>query len=227
MIEAAETPATEASTEKIMDSPIKEAVTERGTEVSDTELPIEKETEEVIEDPATEASTESITDPPVKEAVTEKETEAPKGKFEVLIQSKGGKVTIKDSKGQSYEVAYAQGAEPFRLEETAGAVIHFEIQSDIEYFEIGQYKITLNSGAVREEKNFEEGTESPIGSEPDTEAVSENKIEEAAEVLTEKFLRRNLRVRIIWHLQKSLQMNRKRRRRIRLYFRFPVMVSCR
>ena len=54
-------------------------------------------------------------------------------------------------------IGYAEGVAPLRLEETAGTVVHVTVQADPESYEIGTYKVTLDSGAVREESVYGNG----------------------------------------------------------------------
>ena len=157
---------TEISTEKQTEVST-EAPTDLVTEAPETELPTEKVTETTTEPPVTEATTEVLTEKVTEkqtelatEASTELQTETPteahKGQLAFKAHTPGGKITVTSGSGQ-HVIGYAEGVAPLRLEETAGTVVHVTVQADPESYEIGTYKVTLDSGAVREESVYGNG----------------------------------------------------------------------
>lgn len=123
------------------------------SESSEKDVSTEAVTEEPLtEEKETSAESECDTENPEKEE-TAKET----GSIAVSIKTPGGKVKV-TADHQSYEVAYAEDAAAFVLKEAAETVVHLEVSTDKEGYEIGTYKVTMDSGDVKEEKDFETGT---------------------------------------------------------------------
>ena len=156
-----------------------EKVTEATTESS--EKTTEKETEEDTEsEKVTEKETEEVT-----------ETEVVKGKVTFLAASKGGKIIVKDTSGNVIkEVAFVEDGIPYEVEKEEGEVIDVEIVTDGEGYEVGTYRLTLDSGAEKENTVFDEGTATvsrkiTVSEETQNVVVTFNEVEKETETETE------------------------------------------
>lgn len=158
------TETTVTETEKATESEkTTEVATEAPTE-SESGKPVETEasTEEKVTEAATEATTEGATEAET-ESVTEdsSETEVHKGTLKIKV-SEGGKVILKDKNNNVIkEVVFVSTEEkPYELKEEEGTVVRVEVVPDGEGYEVGTYRLTLDSGEVKEEvTSFDEGIE--------------------------------------------------------------------
>ena len=161
----------------------------------------------------TEAETEKETEKsskPEKSADKESETETEKsdtpkiGTIKVKITNDGGKLKVTDSKGTQTEVAYVADNSIFTEDYVVGEVIHIELSSLKEGYEVATYKVTLDSGEAKANEVFEagktslskdvivvEGTENievsfrEMTTEETTEEVTEETTEEVTEEISE------------------------------------------
>lgn len=127
-----------------------EVVKEEGSEKAE-----ETTTEEKKDDSKTEES-----ETPSEEETKKEETEEPEvktGEVKFQATSKGGKIKVTDKDLLNDNIAYVEGAEPFKAVLELGEVIHVEITAD-EGFEVATYKVTMDSGADAVNETEAEGT---------------------------------------------------------------------
>lgn len=127
-----------------------DAVKEEGSEKSE-----ETTTEEKKEDSKTEESETPSEEETKKEETKEPEVKTGEVKFQAT--SKGGKIKVTGKDLLNDNIAYVEGAEPFKAVLELGEVIHVEISAD-EGFEVATYKVTMDSGADAVNETEAEGT---------------------------------------------------------------------
>ena len=125
-----------------------------GTEEADSEKSDETTTEEKKEG-STEGSENSTEEGTKKEETEEPEVKTGEVKFQAT--SKGGKIKVTGKDLLNDNIAYVEGAEPFKAVLELGEVIHVEITTD-EGFEVATYKVTMDSGADAVNETEAEGT---------------------------------------------------------------------
>ena len=167
LVYASEADGTEVVAETQTEEPTTEE-TEEGRKAVVVDVPTETPTEETEVTPTEEAKeSEDTTEGEKKDDAKEsestddkEETEEPEvktGEVKFQATSKGGKIKVTGKDLQNDNIAYVEGAEPFKAVLELGEVIHVEITAD-EGFEVATYKVTMDSGADAVNETVAEGT---------------------------------------------------------------------
>ena len=122
--------------------------TEEGTDTTEGSEAVEEEGSEKTEETTTEEKKEDSkteeSETPSEEETKKEETEEPEvktGEVKFQATSKGGKIKVTGKDLLNDNIAYVEGAEPFKAVLELGEVIHVEITAD-EGFEVATYKVT-------------------------------------------------------------------------------------
>ena len=169
--------------------------TEEGTDTTEGSEAVEEGSEKTEETTTEEKKEESKTDEsetPSEEETKKEETEEPEvktGEVKFQATSKGGKIKVTGKDLLNDNIAYVEGAEPFKAVLELGEVIHVEITAD-EGFEVATYKVTMDSGADVVNETEAEGTtyltkDITVGEEGQLVSVEFKEIEKSTEAGTE------------------------------------------